>query len=105
MKGVNEEERTGGAKVFVSKLLSFEIRFRCGACNQKLQVNMRWAGMILDCPVCRALTKVPESSGAIAQSHAAPRPTDYLAQLTRQEVELLSAVPDDDESERRSVRS
>jgi hypothetical protein len=105
LKPVQNEEAADGAKVFVSELLSIEMRFRCGACRQKLQVSMQWAGTILSCPVCRALTKAPNLPGAVAQLHASEFPTAYLAQLTLQEVALLSAVPDEEERETRSHRS
>jgi DNA-directed RNA polymerase subunit RPC12/RpoP len=97
---VQNAEAADGSKVFVSQLLSIEMRFRCGACRQKLQVDVQWAGMILDCPLCRALTKVPKWSGAAAQSDASESPTGYVAQLTLQEVEFLSAVPFENEREK-----
>lgn len=105
LKPVQSEEAADGSKVFSSELLSIEIRFRCGACRQKLQVSMQSAGKILNCPACRALVKAPKWPGALAQRHAADSPTSYLAELTLQEVELLSAVPDEDERKTAGNRS
>lgn len=103
LEQVQNEEMGDGSKVFVSQLLSIEMRFCCGACRQKLQVDVQWAGMILDCPLCRALMKVPNWSGAAAQGEASEAPAAYPAQLTLQEVEFLSAVPDENERETKEV--
>jgi DNA-directed RNA polymerase subunit RPC12/RpoP len=100
IESVQNAEAADGSEVFVSELLSIEIRFRCGACRQKFQVDVQWAGMILDCPLCRALTKVPKWSGAPAQSDGSDGSAGYLAQLTQQEVEFLSAVLDEKDIEK-----
>jgi len=78
--------------VFESELLSVEIRFRCGGCQQKLQVDAQCEGMTVACPTCQALTWVPKWQRAAESAEEARPAHDSFEQLTIQEIEFLSGV-------------
>jgi hypothetical protein len=78
--------------VFDSELLSVEIRFKCGGCQQKLQVDAQCEGMTVACPTCQALTWVPKWQNHGRSAEEATPAHESFAQLTTQEIEFLSGV-------------
>ena len=67
-------------------ILAIEIKIRCGTCERKIQLDARWEGRVVTCPVCAKEIRVPEWSRpprAAARSAVMP--------LSAEELEFLSA--------------
>ena len=68
------------------EILAIEIKIRCGACDRKIQLDARWEGRMVTCPVCSKEIRVPEWS---RPPRAAARPA--VLPLSAEEIEFLSA--------------
>ena len=78
-----------GAAVFSPRILGIEIKFLCDGCGDKIRVDARRQGQMLDCPVCHEPTEVPEWGGALPPAPAGV--TAPVVRLSAEECEFLSA--------------
>jgi phage FluMu protein Com len=46
-------------RVLPAGVLALEVKFRCDACEGKLQIDARFEGYQVDCPRCAKKTRVP----------------------------------------------
>ena len=78
--------RPGFLPALPADILAIEIKIRCGSCERKIQLDARWEGRTVTCPVCAAEIRVPEWS---RPPRAAARPA--AMPLSAEELEFLSA--------------
>jgi DNA-directed RNA polymerase subunit RPC12/RpoP len=45
------------------EILAVEVKFACEACNSKLGIDIRMAGLLVTCPVCSARIRAPRLGG------------------------------------------
>jgi len=52
--------------VLPAGVLALEVKFRCGGCSCKLQIDARYEGRSVECPECRHEARVPIWSRRLA---------------------------------------
>ena len=79
-------EEAGCLPALPHDILALEIKIRCGSCDRKIQLDARWEGRTVTCPVCAKEIRVPHWS---RPPRTAARPA--MLPLSAEEIEFLSA--------------
>jgi len=78
------------AEAFSPDILGIELKFFCGHCANKVQVDARRRGQTLECPVCHEPTKVPDWRGTVPPPREDERlPRTPAVRLSSEEREFL----------------